>query len=273
MALSIQTNVAAIFAQRRLGRSNSALDQSFRRLSAEARASVVDDSGPGQSLVAGVYAEIRLRNQALRDINDGLSIAHVVDAATADSLGILNRLRELLVSGQEKGETFRQLLAELGRVSQEARFNGINGLPQLADGLQQIVDHARVDMAGESLGRDAMAQIGWVDVAELGLQSANTEMEAPEEDGDTFVQRIDAALSRMAEIRQKMQEIQNRFERVLSSLMTVSENVASARSRHDDTVAAASTSATARYSILNQIGTAIQAQANQPAQLVVQLLD
>ncbi|MBF0159057.1 MAG: hypothetical protein HQL58_05990 [Magnetococcales bacterium] len=266
MALSIQTNVAAIFAQRRMGR-NSSLDQSFRRLAAEARADVVDESGPGQSLVSGIYTEIRLRNQVLRDINDGLSMAHVVDAALSSSLDILSQLRELLAGGREKEEAFRLLLAELDRVSHEAHFNGVVGLPHLTDDLQRLVAHANVDTA-----TPLSVQIGRVDVAGLGLSAANMEMEQQGDD-PTFMQRIDAALTRMGEARRKMQAIQGRFEQVLSSFATVSENVASARSRNDDTVVAASTSAMARHAILNQVGTAIQAQANQPAQLVVQLLD
>lgn len=89
---------------------------------------------------------------------------------------------------------------------------------------------------------------------------------------NTTIQRVDNALSAVSTFRSTFGAIQNRFESVISSLSTISENLSSARSRIRDADYAAETAALTRGQILQQAGTAMLAQANQLPNSVLSLL-
>jgi flagellin len=86
------------------------------------------------------------------------------------------------------------------------------------------------------------------------------------------IQRIDAALTSVSDLRSTLGAIQNRFESVINSLQAVSENLSASRSRILDTDFAAETAALTRAQILQQAGTAMVAQANSVPQNVLSLL-
>lgn len=86
------------------------------------------------------------------------------------------------------------------------------------------------------------------------------------------IQRIDAALTTVSNLRSTFGAVQNRFESVISSLNATSENLTAARSRIQDTDFAAETAQLTRNQILQQAGTAMLAQANQLPNTVLSLL-
>lgn len=83
---------------------------------------------------------------------------------------------------------------------------------------------------------------------------------------------IDAALSTVNASRASLGAYQNRFESVVSSLQTTSENLSASRSRIQDTDFAKETAALTRGQILQQAGTAMLAQANSLPNGVLALL-
>ena len=86
------------------------------------------------------------------------------------------------------------------------------------------------------------------------------------------IQQMDSALSQVNSARATLGAIQNRFESVVQSLSTTSENLSAARSRIQDTNFAAETANLTRAQILQQAGTAMLAQANSAPQNVLSLL-
>jgi flagellin len=86
------------------------------------------------------------------------------------------------------------------------------------------------------------------------------------------ITRIDAALTAVSTLRSNFGAIQNRFESVISSLSTTSENLSASRSRVQDADFAAETANLTRAQILQQAGTAMLAQANALPQQVLSLL-
>src|SRR5690606_34674068 len=86
------------------------------------------------------------------------------------------------------------------------------------------------------------------------------------------IQRVDAALTAVSDLRSTLGAIQNRFESTINSLQAVSENRSASRSRIQDTDFAAETAALTRAQILQQAGTAMVAQANTVPQNVLSLL-
>src|SRR5262249_10588729 len=86
------------------------------------------------------------------------------------------------------------------------------------------------------------------------------------------IQRIDAALTSVSNLRSTFGAVQNRFESTISNLSAVSENLEASRSRILDADFAAETATLTRAQILQQAGIAILAQANAAPQSVLALL-
>lgn len=134
MALTINTNVASLNAQRNLGKSQGALNKSMQRLSSGLRINGAKDDAAGLAISDRMTAQIRGLNQAARNANDGISLAQTAEGALQESTNILQRMRELAVqsANDTNSETDRQSLdaevqqlkSELDRIAQTTEFNG-----------------------------------------------------------------------------------------------------------------------------------------------------
>jgi flagellin len=122
--------------------------------------------------------------------------------------------------------------------------------------------------------------VGGADVADLGLTAATTAVSGQLSDANVLdvdaandaIQRADAALTSVSDLRSTLGAIQNRFQSTINSLTAVSENLSASRSRILDTDFAAETAELTRSQILQQAGTAMVAQANSIPQNVLSLL-
>ncbi len=136
MAITINTNVMSLNAQRNLGTSQSALSQSMQRLSSGLRINSAKDDAAGLAISDRMTAQIRGLNQAARNANDGISLAQTAEGALQESTNLLQRMRELAVqsANDTNSATDReslqaevdQLIAELDRISTTTTFNGKN---------------------------------------------------------------------------------------------------------------------------------------------------
>jgi flagellin len=136
MALTINTNVASLNAQRNLGKSSNDLNKSMQRLSSGLRINSAKDDAAGLAISDRMTSQIRGINQAVRNSNDGISLAQTAEGALQESTNILQRMRELAVqsANDTNSSTDRaslqsevtQLQAELGRIAETTQFNGKN---------------------------------------------------------------------------------------------------------------------------------------------------
>ena len=134
MALTINTNVASLNAQRNLGASQSNLNKSMQRLSSGLRINSAKDDAAGLAISDRMTAQIRGLNQAARNANDGISLAQTAEGALQESTNILQRMRELAVQSANDtnsasdrsslNDEVGQLKAELDRIAQTTEFNG-----------------------------------------------------------------------------------------------------------------------------------------------------
>ncbi len=134
MALTINTNVMSLNAQRNLGKSQSALGKSMERLSSGLRINSAKDDAAGLAISDRMTAQIRGLNQASRNANDGISLAQTAEGALGESTNILQRVREIAVQSandsnsdsdrQSLQDEVTQLTAELDRISETTKFNG-----------------------------------------------------------------------------------------------------------------------------------------------------
>ena len=136
MALTINTNVASLNAQRNLSVSQGNLNKSMQRLSSGLRINSAKDDAAGLAISDRMTAQVRGLNQAARNANDGISLAQTAEGALQESTNILQRMRELAVQSANDTNTqsdrdslqaeVAQLKEELGRIAQTTQFNGKN---------------------------------------------------------------------------------------------------------------------------------------------------
>jgi len=134
MALTINTNIASLNAQRNLSKSQNDLSQSMERLSSGLRINSAKDDAAGLAISDRMTAQIRGLNQAARNANDGISLAQTAEGALQESTNMLQRMRELAVQSANDtnsasdraslNEEIIQLKAEIDRVGLTTEFNG-----------------------------------------------------------------------------------------------------------------------------------------------------
>jgi flagellin len=130
----INTNVSSLNSQRQLNRSQVGLQNAMERLSSGLRINSAKDDAAGLAISDRMSAQIRGLNQAVRNANDGISVAQTAEGALQESTNILQRMRELSVqsANDTNSSTDRsnlqkevsQLQQELNRIADTTRFNG-----------------------------------------------------------------------------------------------------------------------------------------------------
>ncbi|HEY0961903.1 MAG TPA: flagellin [Pseudomonadales bacterium] len=135
MAQVINTNIASLNAQRNLSKSQSTLNTSLQRLSSGMRINSAKDDAAGLAISERFTAQIRGLNQAVRNSNDGISLAQTAEGALGEVTNNLQRVRELAVqsvnatnSASDRAamqQEVSQLIAEIDRVAGQTNFNGV----------------------------------------------------------------------------------------------------------------------------------------------------
>jgi len=134
MAQTINTNVASLNAQRNLTNSQGSLATSLQRLSSGLRINSAKDDAAGMAISERFSSQIRGINQAVRNANDGISLAQTAEGALNEVTSNLQRIRELAVqasngtNSQEDRDALNaevdQLKSEIQRVAEQTNFNG-----------------------------------------------------------------------------------------------------------------------------------------------------
>ena len=134
MAMTINTNVASLNAQRNLGRSQGMLNQSLERLSTGLRINSAKDDAAGLAISERFTTQIRGLNQAVRNASDGISLAQTAESALGELTNNLQRIRELAVQSANATNSasdrsalnaeVQQRIAEVERIASQTSFNG-----------------------------------------------------------------------------------------------------------------------------------------------------
>ena len=133
MPLSINTNIASLNAQRSFFNSNASLETAFERLSTGKRVNSASDDAAGLAVAKGLESHVSGLNQAIRNVNDGISMVQITEGALDEVTSILQRMRDLSVqaansalSATERGyldAEHSKLATTLGTVIDQAKFN------------------------------------------------------------------------------------------------------------------------------------------------------
>ena len=183
----INTNVASLNSQRSLNMTQNSLATSLQRLSSGLRINSARDDAAGLAISDRMTAQIRGVNQAIRNANDGVSLAQTAEGALAETSNILQRIRELAVQSanatnsagdrQALQSEVNQLKTEINRVASTTSFNGLN----ILDGTYQNqtyqvgAESGVANTIGISIGGSSTADLGnYGGIAMNGTDSEGT---------------------------------------------------------------------------------------------------
>jgi flagellin len=225
-------------------------------------------------------------NVAVRNANDGISMAQTAEAALGKTGEILQRMRELAVqaSNATNSDTdknsldseFGELAKEVQRVFASTTFNGRKIIADNAG--PQIFQVGANTSAENQITVTTSNMTTQTELTAVAGGASGTPARATIAGSTTSAQvlgvitLIDTAINKVSSERSVLGASQSRFESAISYLQISTENQAAARSRIMDADFAIETSNLSRSQILSQAGSAMLAQANQLPQSVLSLL-
>ena len=136
MALTVNTNVTSLNVQKNLNKASDALSTSMTRLSSGLKINSAKDDAAGLQIATRMTSQIRGQTMAIKNANDGISIAQTAEGAMQEQTNILQRMRELAVQSRNDNNSstdrdalnkeFTQMSAELTRIANSTNLNGKN---------------------------------------------------------------------------------------------------------------------------------------------------
>ena len=265
MALTVNTNLAALDANRNLNATSKSLAMAEQRLSSGLRINSAAEDVAGYSISQALQSQVNGLNQATQNSQDAVSLAQTAQGSLNDVVQMLQRIRELAVQdangttskeGQEsiKGEV-TQLEKEIERVGETTSFNGI----KLLEGKETIAfqvganDKETIEVKAFELKESIK---GLITVGEKESLTKLTE-----------------AISKVTAAAGEFGAVQDRIQYTQSNLEVYSQNLDSAVSALVDVNMATEMTNFTKDEVLQQAGVAILAQANQLPNATLKLLE
>ncbi|MHA2859468.1 flagellin [Vibrio harveyi] len=134
MAITVNTNVAALVAQRHLTSATDMLNQSMERLSSGKRINSAKDDAAGLQISNRLQSQMRGLDVAVRNANDGISIMQTAEGAMNEVTNIMQRMRDLSLQSANGSNSKAERTAlqeevsalndELNRIAETTSFGG-----------------------------------------------------------------------------------------------------------------------------------------------------
>ncbi|SKC32182.1 B-type flagellin [Photobacterium piscicola] len=171
MAITINTNVTAMTAQRNLNSASSSVADSMQKLSSGLRINSAKDDAAGLQISNRLTNQTNGLNVAMRNANDGVSMAQTAEGAMSESTTIMERMRELALqsangSNSDKDRDAMQkemgeLQSEMNRIADTTSFGGQNLLDgsfgsksfQIGSNSNETQSLELMDVSSHAIGR------------------------------------------------------------------------------------------------------------------------
>jgi len=258
MSLRINQNTDAFNSYRNLSVTQGQLSKSLEKLSSGFRINRAADDAAGLAISEGLRSQVGGLKVAVRNAQDGISVAQTAEGALAEVHSMLQRMNDLAVqynNGTQNVDSqaalqseFDALSSEIDRIQTSTQFNGVD-----------LFNNASVDFQVGTTATDVLSVdlSGSVSTAALDITDNTT---------------VTDAITATSTLRGELGAVSNRFEHTINNLNVAVENLSASESRIRDTDMASEMVNFTRANILSQAGTAMLAQANQAPQSVLQLL-
>jgi len=243
-------------------------------LSTGKRINSAKDDAAGLAISESMTSQIRGLNMAVRNANDGISLAQTAEGAMVEISNMVQRMRELAVQASNGtvssdqrdylDSEFNALSDQINSTLANTSWNGI----KLLNGSNSAVS---IQVSSMGSGSGITVDVTLTDLSSLevigGTVAGSTGSTA-----QATIADCDTSLNTINQARADLGAIVNRLTSAADNLTNISQNLSESRSRILDTDYAAATTELARTQIIQQAGMAILAQANQQPQSVLALL-
>ena len=266
MAITVNTNVTSMKAQKNLNSSGNALATSMERLSSGLRINSAKDDAAGLAISNRLNSQVRGLEVGMRNANDAISVAQISEGAMQEQTNMLQRMRDLSVqsvNGANSSSDVAALQAEYDELATE--ITAIADTTAFGD--TKLLDGsftAKNFQVGHQGGENISISVTDTDAAALGVGGLAV--------GAATTALIDTAISTIDDQRSTLGATQNRLSHNISNSANTQANVADAKSRIVDVDFAKETSEMTKNQVLQQTGSAMLAQANQLPQVALSLL-
>ena len=264
-SFSVVTNIASSNAQANLQTNNIGLNRALNRLSSGFRINYSGDDAAGLAVANGYRSEIAVLNQGMRNANDGLSTLQIKDGALNNISTLLDRLSTLAsqaASAGFKGSLVtldNEFQAIVGEIDREAKIATLD----LGGGFSVFVGGAAGQATvGGTIGPVTPTDLGFT--AGVGIASTASAIAA--------IAVIQSAVNAIGTVQGSIGTLENRLQFAIALAQSQVVNTKAAESRIRDANIAEESATMTRYSILNQAGISVLAQANQSSSAVLSLL-
>jgi len=282
MSTVINTNIQSLAAANALKVNNRNMSQAMEQLATGKRINSASDDAAGLAIAEGMGAQIRSLNMAVRNANDGISLAQTAEGALVEVSNMLQRMRELSVqaaSGTLSTEQrdylsteFVALGAQIDNTLSNTKWNGISVLGSAvmtsssSGGITIQVGPESSSTMTINVRGEVLSSALATSVFSGGIGGSTTSA------ATGMITSLDTALQQVNTARANLGAVINRLTSAADNMTNVSQNLSESRSRVVDADYASATMELARSMILQQAGTAVLAQANQSPQMVLALL-
>ena len=281
-SFSILNNIAGLNAQSQLNVNNVNLTRTLLRLSSGKRVNSGADDAAGLQIADSLRANVRALDQAVRNANDGISVAQIADGTLQEISNMVTRAVTLAEeaatatvdsTGRASIDAeFKQIQAEIARIATQTNFNGvgifttsgINGSLNIFVGDLSTSSSIGVTIDTITASGDTVTSLGGVDLSGVNLTTAAGAQAA--------LTTVKSALSGVAASRAEIGSGMNRLQSAVAVLQAQSINTQSAESVIRDANVAEEVANLTKYQILAQSGISALAQANTNSQLALSLL-
>ncbi len=265
MGLRINTNVAAIAAQRNLGNSQEKQNHALQAISSGSRIVKAGDDPAGLAISENLRGQIASIKQARSNSNNAVSLIQVAEGGLNEQNNVLIRLRELSiqaasdnVSDVERGfldNEYQQLTQEFDRIAKTTKF----GNKSLLDGNGgDYTFHVGAFAGPENQIKyklDANSTASNLDISGLSVKDRDS--------ASDNLNNLDKALVGISSIRANFGAIQSRLQATTSNLDTQFENLSASKSRLSDADIAYESAQLVQGQVQQEAGVSVLAQANQ----------
>lgn len=275
----VQHNMTALNANRQLNITNGSLAKKTEKLSSGYRVNRAADDAAGLSISEKMRAQIRGLDQASSNAQDGISLIQTAEGALNEIHSVLQRMRELTVQAANDtnvtadrraiAKEIRALTSEIDRIATQTEFNTMKLLSGSFSG--------KVLQVGANGSQTISLKISAMTAGKLGVSAgkiaAKISMVGANGKSITrLISVVNKAISKVSLQRSALGALQNRLEHTIANADNMAENLQSAESKIRDANMADEMVAYSSFSILQQAGQSMLAQANQSTQGVLSLL-
>lgn len=285
MGISLGVNEGLLRANRQLNKTSDRLANSFARLSSGQRINKSGDDAAGLAVADSLAISSRLMQVALRNANDGISAVAIADNALSEIQNVLQRQAELAQQAANGFFTasqrsvlqseFNDLASEVERIATGTSYNGVALLSGgAAVALQVGIDTTSISQLIINGVQGTLQQLGLATTGSsamvYSLSGATTVI--AQSAAREALTAVNNAISSLSQRRGTLGVLETRLQTTISNLAVARENVVAAEGRIRDLDVAEEAANLTRLTILQQVGSAVAAQANQSSRIALSLL-